>query len=389
MAPRNASRASSSPSRISTSTGHAGQELVAVDGRADRRRGHHAHALGARPSAASATCSATTRATSVDLLARDLGLRADAREGTPLQHLGEAPVLHVGDEHAGRVRADVDARADHSAPGEVAMMRRVTHDRRDRGRGPAQGLRRPRGRPRHRLRASRRGEVFGLLGPNGAGKTTTVEILEGYRARSGGDGVRARPRPGRAAGRAARARRDRAPELRDLPASDRARDGRALGVAVPGAARRRRGRRARRPRGGRRPPRAHAVGRPAAAARPRAGAGRRPRAGVPRRADRGLRPGRAPRGVGHRALAARRSARPSCSPRTTSTRRRRWPTAWRSSRTARSSPRARPASWSSGRPRYRVTYRGGEHVDRRPDRAAARADRRGAGARRAARGPVA
>ncbi len=32
-----------------------------------------------------------------------------------------------------------------------------------------------------------RGEVFGLLGPNGAGKTTTVEILEGYRRRSGGD----------------------------------------------------------------------------------------------------------------------------------------------------------------------------------------------------------
>jgi ABC-2 type transport system ATP-binding protein len=32
----------------------------------------------------------------------------------------------------------------------------------------------------------RRGEVFGLLGPNGAGKTTTVEILEGYRVRSGG-----------------------------------------------------------------------------------------------------------------------------------------------------------------------------------------------------------
>jgi ABC-2 type transport system ATP-binding protein len=32
-----------------------------------------------------------------------------------------------------------------------------------------------------------RGEVFGLLGPNGAGKTTTVEILEGYRARTGGE----------------------------------------------------------------------------------------------------------------------------------------------------------------------------------------------------------
>lgn len=32
----------------------------------------------------------------------------------------------------------------------------------------------------------RRGEVLALLGPNGAGKTTTVEILEGFRMRSGG-----------------------------------------------------------------------------------------------------------------------------------------------------------------------------------------------------------
>jgi ABC-2 type transport system ATP-binding protein len=32
-----------------------------------------------------------------------------------------------------------------------------------------------------------RGEVFALLGPNGAGKTTTVEILEGYRPRTGGE----------------------------------------------------------------------------------------------------------------------------------------------------------------------------------------------------------
>jgi len=31
------------------------------------------------------------------------------------------------------------------------------------------------------------GEVFAFLGPNGAGKTTTVEILEGYRQRSGGE----------------------------------------------------------------------------------------------------------------------------------------------------------------------------------------------------------
>ena len=32
-----------------------------------------------------------------------------------------------------------------------------------------------------------RGEVFAFLGPNGAGKTTTVEILEGYRDRTGGE----------------------------------------------------------------------------------------------------------------------------------------------------------------------------------------------------------
>src|SRR5436190_3350264 len=31
------------------------------------------------------------------------------------------------------------------------------------------------------------GEVFALLGPNGAGKTTTVEVMEGFRDRSGGE----------------------------------------------------------------------------------------------------------------------------------------------------------------------------------------------------------
>jgi ABC-2 type transport system ATP-binding protein len=34
-----------------------------------------------------------------------------------------------------------------------------------------------------------RGEVFCLLGPNGAGKTSIVEILEGYRTRSGGEAL--------------------------------------------------------------------------------------------------------------------------------------------------------------------------------------------------------
>ena len=69
---------------------------------------------------------------------------------------------------------------------------------------PAQALRRARGGARHRLRVQR-GEVFGLLGPNGAGKTTTVEILEGFRARDGGDRRRTRRGP-RRRGRA-RARR--------------------------------------------------------------------------------------------------------------------------------------------------------------------------------------
>lgn len=40
------------------------------------------------------------------------------------------------------------------------------------------------------------GEVFAFLGPNGAGKTTTVEILEGFRRRTGGGRVRPRCRPG-------------------------------------------------------------------------------------------------------------------------------------------------------------------------------------------------
>jgi ABC-2 type transport system ATP-binding protein len=33
------------------------------------------------------------------------------------------------------------------------------------------------------------GQIFALLGPNGAGKTTTIEILEGFRRRSGGEAL--------------------------------------------------------------------------------------------------------------------------------------------------------------------------------------------------------
>jgi ABC-2 type transport system ATP-binding protein len=47
----------------------------------------------------------------------------------------------------------------------------------------------------------RAGEVFAFLGPNGAGKTTTVEILEGYRKRSGGEVIVLGEDPARAGGR--------------------------------------------------------------------------------------------------------------------------------------------------------------------------------------------
>jgi ABC-2 type transport system ATP-binding protein len=49
------------------------------------------------------------------------------------------------------------------------------------------------------------GEVFAFLGPNGAGKTTTVEILEGYRKRTGGE-VRVLGEDPQSAGRAWRER---------------------------------------------------------------------------------------------------------------------------------------------------------------------------------------
>jgi ABC-2 type transport system ATP-binding protein len=49
------------------------------------------------------------------------------------------------------------------------------------------------------------GEIVAVLGPNGAGKTTTVEILEGFRARDGGE-VRVLGEDPARAGRAWRAR---------------------------------------------------------------------------------------------------------------------------------------------------------------------------------------
>ena len=77
----------------------------------------------------------------------------------------------------------------------------------------------------------RRGEVFGLLGPNGAGKTTTVEILEGYRERSGGEVSVLGHDPATTVDRAAPADRDRAAVGRHLQPRDPARGCCATGRA--------------------------------------------------------------------------------------------------------------------------------------------------------------
>ena len=116
-------------------------------------------------------------------------------------------------------------------------------------------------------------------------------------------GPRVRPWPPRA--RTARARGHRPAVVRHVPPRHRPRGDRALGVAVPTATRRRRGRRAGGPGSQAARLRAPAIGRPASAAGLRAGDGRRPRADLPRRADDGLRSRRAPRGLEHDPLAAR------------------------------------------------------------------------------------
>ncbi len=135
----------------------------------------------------------------------------------------------------------------------------------------------------------RRGEVFCLLGPNGAGKTTTVEILEGYRTRTGGRGTRAGDRPG---DRGARALREQVGivlqqcgvqpdlsvyELVEMFGRYHVRQRPVDEVIELVELTEKRNERAKK-----------LSGRPAAAAGPGAGPGRRPRADLPRRADHGL-----------------------------------------------------------------------------------------------------
>ncbi len=202
----------------------------------------------------------------------------------------------------------------------------------------------------------RRGEVFGLLGPNGAGKTTTVEILEGYRARSGGS-VRVLGQD---------------PAIRDRRLQER------VGIVLQSCG-------------------FHSHITVREAVRHMAKAYPRPRevdetialvgledkadersghlsGGQRRRMDLALWPSSAtrtwcsstspppastPPRDARRGLPWERSGtsgRPCCSPRTTWTRRRRWPTGWRSSRTAISWRRARPSELSPTSAGYRVSY---------------------------------
>ena len=121
---------------------------------------------------------------------------------------------------------------------------------------------------RRLVRGRSAGEMFGLLGPNGAGKTTTVEILEGYRDRSGGEVRVLGHDPEQRDRRPPGAGRDRAAELRLLPARDGARGRHPLRQGLPGPARPRGDDRARRARGEGRRAHEGPLGRPAPPARP-------------------------------------------------------------------------------------------------------------------------
>ena len=150
-----------------------------------------------------------------------------------------------------------------------------------------------------------RGEVFCLLGPNGAGKTSIVEILEGYRTRSGGEArvLGMDPAHGQ------RELHERVGIVlqqcgvqNDLTVAELIEMyGRYHAAAPPG----RRADRAGRARREARHAGAEAVRRPAPAARPGAGAGRRSRPRLPGRADDRLRPGGAPPGLVDDPLAVR------------------------------------------------------------------------------------
>ena len=124
----------------------------------------------------------------------------------------------------------------------------VSAGARHRGRGPAQVLRPARGRAWAVVqRRARRG--VRAARPERRREDHHRRDPRGLPAALGRRGARARPGPAGARPRAPGARRDRAPELRLLPARDRARGGGALLEVLPEAARPARDDRARRARG--------------------------------------------------------------------------------------------------------------------------------------------
>ena len=222
---------------------------------------------------------------------------------------------------------------------------------------PAQVLRRARGGARRRPSRSSAARSSGCSGRTAPARRPRSRSSRATAAAAAGDVRVLGQDPAGARPAAPGADRHRAPELRLLPARDRARGGRALRQGLPGAARPGRDDRARRPRGAR-PTRAPRTC-PAAS-----GAGSTSRSRwsatrscLPRRAhDRASTPPRAaPRGTSvRRAQGARQDgAADHALPRRGAGAGR--PRGDRQGR-ARSSPRARPTSLGPGSSRYRVSY---------------------------------
>ena len=253
VAPTKARRASSSPSRTRPRRRRARAttpaELVAVRRAADRRRGHGAD-RSAPASLGQPRCAATTVGDLGDLRARDraagfrpLPIRVKARCWSTSR---SRPSLGLGDEQAGRVRADVDAGAEHGDggagwhDGSVTATAAIEVDGLRKAYGDA------RGRPRASTSPSRAARSSACSAPTARARrppsrsSRATASATAARSRVLGHDPADRPRD------AAQPRRHRPAELRHLPAPDRARGGRALGAPLPGPARRRRGDRARR-----------------------------------------------------------------------------------------------------------------------------------------------
>ena len=168
----------------------------------------------------------------------------------------------------------------------------------------SQELRRGRGRRRHQLHR-RAGRGVRPARPERRRQDDDGRDPRGlpHPRRRRRDRARGRPRERRLG--AARADRRRPPGVGHAGRADGARGAPDVRRVLREAARHRRGDRARRPRGEVRRAGKDALGRAETPARPRHRTRRRPRAPVPRRADHRFRSGRAPHGLGARALTAR------------------------------------------------------------------------------------